>query len=113
EKRTRSVTRAELTTQLRIGRAAVLVVLLCFNRRDPGERNRGSRCYKAVLEATVRAGFPPWRLGIEGMSLLDRGLIDMTLPRRLKAWMDPNAILAPGRYLWPEPRRSGRRARRW
>src|SRR5262249_18058703 len=113
EKSARFGIRPQLTVQLPNGRAALLVGRLCFNGRDPGEGKRASRCYKAVLEATVRAGFPPWRLGIEGMSLLDRGLIDMTLPRRLKAWMDPNAILAPGRYLWPEPRRSGRRARRW
>jgi 4-cresol dehydrogenase (hydroxylating) len=94
----------QLTIQLPNGRAAVLVVRLCFNRDDAEERGRASRCYKAVLEATVDAGFPPWRLGIEGMPLLRQRGIDMALARRLKAWMDPEAVLAPGRYLWAEGR---------
>jgi 4-cresol dehydrogenase (hydroxylating) len=96
--------RPQLTIQLPNGRAAVLVVRLCFNRRDEDERRRASRCYRAVLKATVDAGFPPWRLGIEGMPLLKQRGIDMALARRLKAWMDPEAVLAPGRYLWAEGR---------
>ncbi len=91
--------RPQLTVQLPNGRAAVLVVRICFNRRDAKERGRASRCYKAVLEATTRAGFPPWRLGIEGMDLLKQRGIDMGVPRKLKALMDPDAVLAPGRYV--------------
>jgi hypothetical protein len=30
--------------------------------------------------------------------------IDMALPRRLKGWLDPRGVLAPGRYLWAEDR---------
>ena len=92
--------RPQLTIQLPNGRAAVLVVRICFNRRDQEERTRASRCYKAVLKATVGAGFPPWRLGIEGMPLLKQRGIDMAFSRRLKAWMDPETVLAPGRYIW-------------
>src|SRR5262245_27996177 len=93
--------RPQLTIQLPNWRAAVLVVRLCFDRRDGAERQRASRCYRAVLKATVRAGFPPWCVGIEGMSLLRQQEIDMDFARRLKAWMDPDGTLAPGRYVWP------------
>ena len=92
--------RPQLTIQLPNGRAAVVVARICFNRRDHKERSRAGRCYKAVLNATVDAGFPPWRLGIEGMPLLKQRGIDMAFPRRLKAWMDPGTVLAPGRYVW-------------
>jgi len=91
--------RPQLTIQLPNGRAAVLVVRICFNRREYRGRSRASRCYRAVLKATVGAGFPPWRLGIEGMPLLKQGGIDMAFPKLLKDWMDPGAILAPGRYV--------------
>jgi 4-cresol dehydrogenase (hydroxylating) len=96
--------RPQLTIQLPNGRAAVLVVRICFNRRDQEERRRASRCYRAVLKATVGAGFPPWRLGIEGMPLLKQRGIDMALARRLKAWMDPETVLAPGRYISSQDR---------
>ncbi len=33
------------------------------------------------------------------MSLLEKPEIDMALPRRLKAVMDPEAVLSPGRYI--------------
>ncbi|MGD8709080.1 MAG: FAD-binding oxidoreductase [Ectothiorhodospiraceae bacterium] len=92
--------RPQLTIQLPNGRAAVLVIRVCFNRKDRQERERARRCYHAVLEATVAAGFPPWRLGVEGMRLLDDDGVDMALPRRLKALMDPTGVLAPGRYVW-------------
>ena len=90
--------RPQLTIQSPNGRAAVLVVRICYNRRDGKERSRASRCYRAVLDATTRSGLPPWRLGIEGMDLLKRRAVEMDVPRRLKALMDPDGVLAPGRY---------------
>lgn len=89
----------QLTIQLPNGRAAVLVVRICFARGVETERERASECYQAALEATVDAGFPPWRLGIQGMSLLEKTGIDMALPRRLKAVLDPETVLSPGRYI--------------
>jgi 4-cresol dehydrogenase (hydroxylating) len=94
----------QLTIQLPNGRAAVLVARICFSRRSDSERSRASRCYRAVLDATIDAGFPPWRLGIEGMPLLKQRGIGMALSRRLKGWIDPRSVLAPGRYVWPEER---------
>ncbi len=91
--------RPKFTIQLPNGRAAVLVVRICFDRTEGGEAERASRCYQGVLQATVDAGLPPWRLGLEGMSLLERPTVDMDFARRLKAWMDPEMVLAPGRYL--------------
>jgi 4-cresol dehydrogenase (hydroxylating) len=91
----------QLTVQLPNGRAAVLVVRICFDRKSRGDGLRASQCHGALLQATVDAGLPPWRLGIEGMSLLKQRAIDMSLAQKLKAWMDPAAMLAPGRYIWP------------
>lgn len=88
-----------ITIQLPNGRAAVLVIRLCFDRADPSACAQARRCYARLLNASVDAGFPPWRLGIEGMSLLKRPDIDMDFARGLKRWMDPESILAPGRYV--------------
>ncbi len=89
-----------ITLQLPNGRAAVLVIRICFERADPSASAQACRCYERLLNACVDAGFPPWRLGIEGMSLLNHPKHDMALARKLKHWLDPDSILAPGRYVW-------------
>ena len=91
--------RPQLTIQLPNGRAAVLVVRVCFNRRDDADRRRASEGHRAMLSSALAAGFPPWRLGIEDMPLLGQGGVDMALPRRLKALLDPHGVIAPGRYV--------------
>jgi 4-cresol dehydrogenase (hydroxylating) len=91
--------RPQLTIQLANGRAAVLVVRLCFDRSDPVARGRASEAHQTLLSQAVAAGFPPWRLGLDGMPLLSEPECDMALPRRLKALIDPQGILAPGRYV--------------
>ncbi|MGR9108286.1 MAG: FAD-binding oxidoreductase [Gammaproteobacteria bacterium] len=90
----------QMTLQLPNGRAAVLVIRLCFNRSDDSVGAQARRCYRRLINASVDAGFPPWRLGIEGMSLLKQSQIDLDFTRGLKRWMDPESILAPGRYVW-------------
>lgn len=92
--------RPQLTIQLPNGRAAVLVVRVCFDKSNRVLKGRARRCYESLFKATTDAGFPPWRLGVAAMPLLQRYGIDMPFARRLKAWMDPETVLAPGRYLW-------------
>jgi 4-cresol dehydrogenase (hydroxylating) len=89
----------QLTVQLPNGRAAVLVVRICFNRGNACERQRASQCHRALLSAALSAGFPPWRLGIEGMPLLAETGMEMALSRRLKTVLDPDGVIAPGRYI--------------
>lgn len=73
-------------------------VVISYDRDAPGEEAAALRCHDSVWAELIAAGYPPVRLGIQSMHLApdDPGLIDLV--RRLKTELDPNDILAPGRY---------------
>ena len=93
-----------LGLRLVTGRALTLVMRIAFDRKR-GERREAARaCHRAVIAAALAAGYPPARVGIEGMALLDpAGDTFWRTVRRLKRCLDPDGILAPGRYLPPAP----------
>ncbi|WP_166259969.1 FAD-binding oxidoreductase [Marinobacter salicampi] len=81
-------------------------VPLLFDRRDPDATARAKACYQALLEAGRREGFLPYRLNIDAMNTLQTGGSAFArLASQLKAAVDPNFILAPGRYV-PRVKRS-------
>jgi FAD/FMN-containing dehydrogenase len=68
--------------------------------RQPDERARAQACYAALLAEGRAAGFLPYRLPITAMSAWT-GVPDSVFwdtVRRVKAALDPDAILSPGRY---------------
>lgn len=76
------------------------VINLAYDRDIPGEDERAMACHDDMLAQFCDAGYYPYRLGIQAMRKLpdrtaaaDRFLCD------LKSALDPNGILAPGRYL--------------
>jgi 4-cresol dehydrogenase (hydroxylating) len=80
-------------------RMARALHILLFNRQDEEERARAGRCMRALLKAYAEAGVSiaraPLDLQEEAMSQLD------VLPgvlSRLKRALDPEGILAPGKY---------------
>jgi|AntDeeMetagen134_2_1112570.scaffolds.fasta_scaffold01110_5 FAD/FMN-containing dehydrogenase len=81
-------------------------VPLLFDRRDANATARANDCYRALFEAGQKEGFLPYRLNIDAMGILNTG--DSAFSRfasQLKAAVDPNFILAPGRYV-PRIKRS-------
>jgi len=87
-------------------RSAYLVPILCFDRDVPGEDGRAMACHDALLAELIAAGYPPYRLGVQSMHSLPAPTDDsLALTERLKRTLDPNDILAPGRYdfrrRWP------------
>ncbi len=72
---------------------------LLFDPDDADERDRAHACYEALLEAGREIGCVPYRAGIEHM---DRFVGPDTpsgrLNASLKAGLDPDHIIAPGRY---------------
>jgi FAD/FMN-containing dehydrogenase len=75
-------------------------VPLLFDRRDADATARASECYHALIRAGQEEGFLPYRLSIDAMSTLDNeGFAFSRLASQLKAAVDPNFILAPGRYV--------------
>lgn len=80
-------------------RALCAVLTIAFDRDNAQEAARARTCQRAVLAAVMQAGYPPYRVGIESMALLDP-LKDVywDVVRRIKAALDPEAVIAPGRY---------------
>lgn len=75
-------------------------VPLLFDRTDADATARANDCYRALFEAGQRKGFLPYRLNIDAMDILDTsGSTFSRLASQLKAAVDPNFILAPGRYV--------------
>jgi 4-cresol dehydrogenase (hydroxylating) len=79
-------------------RALTCVISIIYDREVPGEDERAMRCYRELLSRLISAGYPSYRLGIQSMQEMDTGDSYAELFQRLKSAIDPNAILAPGRY---------------
>jgi 4-cresol dehydrogenase (hydroxylating) flavoprotein subunit len=72
---------------------------IIYDRATASEDERALKCYDEMLQKMTTAGYLPYRLGIHSMESLpppidDYGKFISTLKRAL----DPNDILAPGRY---------------
>ncbi|UZD66528.1 FAD-binding oxidoreductase [Marinobacter sp. AN1] len=79
-------------------------VPLLFDRSDANSTARAQECYRALYEAGQKEGFLPYRLNIDAMELAyPTGSRSGKLASQLKSAIDPNNILAPGRYV-PGPK---------
>lgn len=81
------------------GRSVQIFIAIMFDRDVLGEDERAMSCHDHLLQLLTQAGHLPYRLGIQSMNSLppvhdDYGLLMCTL----KQTLDPNDILAPGRY---------------
>jgi 4-cresol dehydrogenase (hydroxylating) len=77
-----------------------LVVGLMYDRDLAGEDERAMACHDRMLERLVAAGYLPERLGIQSMGALPPAIDDSPqFLARLRSALDPNGILAPGRYI--------------
>lgn len=74
-------------------------VPLLFDRQSADETERAQRCYQALLDEGRSLGFLPYRVGIQAMDWLTRGPSTYwDVVAALKAALDPDGIIAPGRY---------------
>jgi 4-cresol dehydrogenase (hydroxylating) len=74
-------------------------VPLLFDRGDTAAVDRAQRCANELLEAGRNEGFVPYRLGLGAMGWLDgHRLAHDALAARLIGALDPDRVLAPGRY---------------
>src|SRR5262249_54067042 len=85
------------------GRALITVH---FRSDDEEQVRRAGRRGGAVGDARVTAGFPPYRASIDQMGrLLELQPAFFELVAQLKSILDPNGIIAPGRYAPGVPTR--------
>jgi 4-cresol dehydrogenase (hydroxylating) len=89
-----------LTLRFMTGRSLLMVVRVVFDRKSQQRCEAARKCHAAILDATIAAGYLPARVGIEDMEHLDPGASTYwQFVRRLKQLLDPQQIIAPGRYL--------------
>jgi 4-cresol dehydrogenase (hydroxylating) len=79
-------------------RALTCVISISYDRDVPGEDERAMRCYRELLPALNAAGYYSYRLGIQSSDEMHGDSSYTTLLRTLKDALDPNDIIAPGRY---------------
>ena len=88
-----------MTISLINERALCAVLTVAYDRADPAETARARDCHRAVFDAVMAAGYLPYRVGIESMASLDPYHdVFWQVSARIKAALDPQGVIAPGRY---------------
>ena len=93
----------QMSLSLSSDRSAICVITISYDRDVVGEDDRALDCYRALSEQLLARGYPPYRLNVASMSSVSVEGAYADVLRRLKGVLDPNGILAPGRY---EPARN-------
>jgi 4-cresol dehydrogenase (hydroxylating) len=80
-------------------RALACIVSIAYDRDVPGEDERAMGCYRDLIRTLADHGYYSYRLSVASMHAMDDGGAYSTLLHTLKQILDPEGILAPGRYL--------------
>ena len=93
-----------ISLTLLTARSVYCVISISYDRDVSGEDEKAMTCYRSLADRCMENGFYPYRLGIQGMGQLPRPEAYRSFMRKLKEAIDPNGVLAPGRYdeLWME-----------
>jgi 4-cresol dehydrogenase (hydroxylating) len=83
-------------------RSLACVISITYDRHLPGEDEKASACYRELLRRLSDAGFYCYRMTSQSSAGLQSSPGYDGVLRSLKRSLDPNHILAPGRYLAPE-----------
>lgn len=80
-------------------RSMIVLMSIFFLKDDPPQVDRATRLYDELSAATTGAGYQPYRMGTNGMRKLgDVAPGFIGLNRAIKAALDPQHLLAPGKY---------------
>ena len=75
------------------------VITVAYDKEDPEEVARAQRCYGTVFDLVMKAGYIPYRVGNQSMAELDpHGDVYWKTVAKIKAALDPDGLIAPGRY---------------
>jgi 4-cresol dehydrogenase (hydroxylating) len=88
----------QMSVSLATERSLICVTTISFDRAVPGQDERAMTCYEELVKQLLARGYPPYRLNVASMHhVADAGAYGEVL-RRLKSTLDPNGVVAPGRY---------------
>ena len=83
-------------------RSLACVISITYDRHVPGEDEKASACHRELLRRLSEAGFHSYRMTSQSSAGLKPSPGYDHVLRSLKRSLDPNQILAPGRYLSAE-----------
>jgi 4-cresol dehydrogenase (hydroxylating) flavoprotein subunit len=88
-------------------RSIKMFIAIMYDRNEPQADRQAMECHDRLLQLLLDRGYIPYRLGIQSMNSLPTAQDDYEkLICTLKSGLDPNNILAPGRYDfrndWPK-----------
>jgi len=79
-------------------RATLTTIAITYDRDVPSEDERAMQSYRTLTESLLNAGYPPYRLNTQSMTYVDTDGHYGKILQLIKATLDPNGVLAPGRY---------------
>ena len=79
-------------------RAVACVISICYDRHEAGQDDQAMTCYQYLRHELTDRGYYSYRLGIQAMAEMNGADGYADLMRVLKNAVDPNGVLAPGRY---------------
>ena len=75
------------------------VITIAYDKEEIAETERAQACYRALFQSVMEVGYIPYRVGIQSMADLDQGSDNFwSTTRAIKMALDPQEIIAPGRY---------------
>jgi 4-cresol dehydrogenase (hydroxylating) len=83
-------------------RSLACIISITYDRQAAGEDEKAWACYQELLRRLTDAGFPCYRMTSQSSADLPPSPGYDGVLRRIKRSLDPNQILAPGRYLAAE-----------
>ena len=87
-----------LSLTLLTERALGCVISISYDRDKAGEDERARSCHDVLLKGLMARGYYPYRLGAQSMWLMDQPNSYNRFIAQIRDAIDPNRILAPGRY---------------
>jgi len=80
-------------------RSMIVLMAIFFLKENAGQVDKAAQLYEALSRATSEAGYQPYRISVTGMSkLADMAPDFAALTRCIKEALDPDGVLAPGKY---------------
>ncbi len=80
-------------------RSIACVVSITYDREKPGEDEKAMECYLELQAELEREGYYSYRLATPALPVPPADSAHRRLLQSLRAALDPNDILAPGRYI--------------
>ncbi len=88
----------QISLTLLTPRTVSCIISISFDRNVAGEDDKAHACHREIVSLCTAGGYYPYRLSILGAQGLEDSPDYLALLGKLKSVVDPNGILAPGRY---------------